>query len=231
MGRIGDSHRPLRDIVCDEIRSQIVRGHHPPGTHLVEDRLAKDLGVSRNPVREGLRILEAEGFVRMVPRRGAVVASPSDEDVVELFEVRVALEALAAKLAARKCDSEDEQVFVDILGRARKALESGDAAELTALNSAFHERVMTVAGNSYLKDVMLGMRNRMQWIFSQTAGSIRGQHSLDEHVALAEAIVSGDEDRAAALAVSHVGAAADTYWERRRQPDAEESEAELETSS
>lgn len=230
MGTIGDRHRPLRDIVCDEIRAQIVSGVHPPGTHMVEDRLAKDLGVSRNPVREALRVLEAERFVRMVPRRGAVVASPSEQDVREIFEVRTALEALAARLAARKCSADDRAVFADILARARRALDVGDAVELTALNTAFHEHVMTVAGNAYLKEVMLGMRNRMQWIFSQTAGSVRGQHSLEEHVRLADAIVAGQEESAVELAVAHVTAAAETYWAARERLSADEAGADLEAA-
>ena len=227
MGTIGESHRPLRDIVCDEIRTQIVSGQHPPGTHLVEDRLAKDLGVSRNPVREALRVLEAEGFVLMAPRRGAVVASPSDQDVREIFEVRTALEAVAARLAARKCSEDDARIFDDILARATRALEAGDAVELTALNTAFHGHVMIVAGNAYLKDIMLGMRARMQWIFSQTAGSVRGQHSLDEHVRMASAITEGREEEAVALAVDHVSAAAQSYWEARARLAAEEDETEV----
>jgi DNA-binding GntR family transcriptional regulator len=212
MTSIGDNHRPLRDIVCDTIRDQIVRGDHPPGSHLVEERLAQELGVSRNPIREALRVLASEEFVQVVPRRGAVVATPSDEDVLEVFEVRVALEALAARLAARKRDEEDLAAFADTLERSRVALERGDAGELTALNSAFHERVLLAAGNSYLRAVMMHMRSRMQWIFSQTARSSRGRHSLEEHVALYEAIAEQHEDEAARLAVQHVKAAEDSYW-------------------
>lgn len=216
---LGRDHRPLRDIVCDELRTQIIAGDYPPGAHLVEDRLAKELGVSRNPVREALRVLQAEGFIDMIPRRGAVVATLSDVEVRDIFDVRMALERLAAQLAARRADKEDVDELRRILAEADAALSRDDAAALTELNAEFHEQVLIVSGNGYLRDVMLQLRGRMKWIFSRTAGSPRGQHSLDEHVQLADAIERGDEDAAAELALRHVRAAADSYWSAREVAD------------
>ena len=216
---LGRDHRPLRDIVCDELRTQIIAGDYPPGAHLVEDRLAKELGVSRNPVREALRVLQAEGFIDMIPRRGAVVATLSDVEVRDIFDVRMALERLAAQLAARRADKEDVDELRRILAEAEAALGKDDAAALTELNAEFHEQVLVVSGNGYLRDVMLQLRGRMKWIFSRTAGSPRGQHSLDEHVQLADAIERGDEDAAAELALRHVRAAADSYWAARELAD------------
>lgn len=216
---LGRDHRPLRDIVCDELRTQIIAGEYPPGAHLVEDRLAKELGVSRNPVREALRVLQAEGFIEMIPRRGAVVATLSDVEVRDIFDVRMALERLAAQLAARRADKEDVDELRRILAEAEAALAKDDAAALTELNTEFHEQVLVVSGNGYLRDVMLQLRGRMKWIFSRTAGSPRGQHSLDEHVHLADAIERGDEDAAAELALRHVRAASDSYWAARELAD------------
>jgi DNA-binding GntR family transcriptional regulator len=214
---LGQDHRPLRDIVCDELRSRVISGDYPPGSHLVEDRLARDLGVSRNPVREALRVLQAEGFIDMIPRRGAVVATLSDDEVRDIFEVRMALERLAAQLAARRAGPQDVGELRRILLRAQEALGEDDAPTLTDLNTEFHELVLEISGNGYLRDVMLQLRGRMKWIFSRTAGSARGQHSLDEHVQLSDAIEAGEEDAAADLAVRHVRAAADSYWAARQQ--------------
>ena len=86
---LGSSHVPLRDLVTDEIRRRILTGALPPGDRLVEDRLAEDLGVSRNPVREAIRVLATEGLVEVTPRRGAAVARPRPAHAEELFEVRV----------------------------------------------------------------------------------------------------------------------------------------------
>lgn len=212
---LGRDHRPLRDIVCDELRTQIIDGTYPPGTHLVEDRLAQELGVSRNPVREALRVLQAEGFIDMIPRRGAVVATLTAEQVRDIFDVRMALEQLAAQLAAQRAVREDVGELRRILSAAQQALAEDDAIGLTERNAEFHEQVLVVSGNGYLRDVMLQLRGQMKWIFSRTAGSARGQHSLDEHTALADAIERGDEDAAAALALQHVQAAADSYWQAR----------------
>ena len=212
--KVGDGYRPLRDVVCDAIRDQIMNGEHPPGARLVEDRLAAELGVSRNPVREALRVLEAEGFVEMIPRRGAVVASLSDKEVEEIFEVRLALEALAARLAARKSESDGQAALKKILSETRTALRRSEPAKLAALNTRFHEVVVDIADNGYLRDVMLPLRGRMQWIFSRTV-SQRAGHSLEEHFQLADAIVEHDEDRAAKLAENHIAAARRSYVDDR----------------
>jgi DNA-binding GntR family transcriptional regulator len=210
--RVGDGYRPLRDVVCDAIRDQIMNGRHLPGARLVEDRLAVELGVSRNPVREALRVLEAEGYVEMIPRRGAVVASMSDKEVEDIFEVRLALEALAARLAARRADATSQAALKKILAETRTALRRSEPAKLAALNTRFHELVVDVADNGYLRDVMLPLRGRMQWIFSRTVGQ-RAGHSLDEHFEMADAIVQHDEERAAKLAESHIEAARQSYVE------------------
>lgn len=210
---IGDSYRPLRDVVCDELRDQIIRGDHRPGAHLVEDHLAQDLGVSRNPVREALRVLEAEGFVDLIPRKGAVVAQLSKDEVAEIFEVRMALEALAAELAAKKADPDGVAELGRILETAREALDRKDHGAVVDLNTAFHEHVMDLAGNGYLRGVMQRLRSRMQWIFSRTASGGRGRQSLDEHLELVRAIEVGDATRAGNLARNHVEQAARTYWD------------------
>lgn len=212
VARIGDGYRPLRDVVCDAVRDQIMNGEHPPGSRLVEDRLAAELGVSRNPVREALRVLQAEGFVEMIPRKGAVVASLSDREVEEIFEVRSALEALAARLAARKARRTDETALKRVLGETRTAIRQSERAKLAILNTQFHELVVDIADNGYLRAVILPLRGRMQWIYSRTVAQ-RAPHSLDEHFALAEAIIANDEDRAAQLAANHIVAARLSYLE------------------
>lgn len=214
--RLGDGYRPLRDVVCDTIRDQIMNGVHTPGTRLVEDRLAAELGVSRNPVREALRVLEAEGFVEMIPRRGAVVAALSDREVEEIFEVRRALEGLAARLAARKCDARGKAAFKQVLAESRQAVRNPEPAELAALNTRFHELVVDIADNGHLRGVIVPLRGRMQWIFTRTVGA-RAKDSLGEHVELAEAIIAHDEDRAAELAQAHIGLAQLSYLDERKQ--------------
>jgi DNA-binding GntR family transcriptional regulator len=210
MATVGDVYRPLRDVVCDAIRLQIINGDHAPGARLVEDRLAEELGVSRNPVREALRVLQAEGFVEMIPRRGAVVSMLSVRQVEEIFEVRSALDGLAARLASRKCGPEQQAALNGILKETRAAVRSSEGTKLSVLNTTFHGLVVDIADNSCLRDLWLPLRGRMQWIFSRTVVQ-RGHESYDEHFELAESIVTHDEDRAALLAREHIDAARRSY--------------------
>lgn len=210
MTTLGDGYRPLRDVVCDAIRLQIINGEHAPGSRLVEDRLAEELGVSRNPVREALRVLQTEGFVEMIPRRGAVVSTLSPREVEEIFEVRSALDALAARLAARKVRPDQRELLEQTLEETRAALAADDTAALAVLNNTFHGLLVDIADNSCLRDLWLPLRGRMHWIFSQTVVQ-RGAHSYGEHFEMVASIIAGDEERAAQLARHHIDAAHDSY--------------------
>src|SRR5258706_16187640 len=115
---VGRAHLPLRDLVATELRRLILDGTLPPGERLIEDRLAELFGVSRNPIREAIRMLEAEGFPDVTPRRGSFVARLDASQAGDLFEVRVALEPLGARLAAGKVSEEHtsrmKQILADV---------------------------------------------------------------------------------------------------------------------
>jgi DNA-binding GntR family transcriptional regulator len=203
---VGSAHLPLRDVVTAELRRRILSGELAQGVRLVEDRLAEQLGVSRNPVREAIRVLAAEGFVKVTPRHGASVAVLSAEEAEELFDVRMALEGLAARLAARKSTPQSAGALRGVLDTAREAVADGRLERVADLNTAFHAAVAEAAGNAYLNLVMGHMLQRVQWVFQQTA-HLRAPHSWTEHLSLYEAIAAGDEDEAQARAVAHVAAA------------------------
>lgn len=207
---LGAAHLPLRDQVTSELRRRILTGELAPGERLVEDRLAALLGVSRNPVREAIRVLAAEAFVEVVPRRGATVARLSADEAEELFDVRMALEGLAARLAARKRAPWAVSRLSLLLDSARAAVDGGKLDAVADLNTGFHAAVAEAAGNAYLNLVIEPMLRRAQWVFLQTARS-RAPHSWQEHVGLYEAIAAGDEEAAEALAVAHVAAARRSY--------------------
>lgn len=205
MANLGQEHRPLRDLVCDELRDRIVKGAVAPGERLVEESIAQELGVSRNPVREAIRTLEWEGFVAVLPRRGAVVASLSQSEAEEILEVRIALQAEASRLASRKRSSGQLAELFVVLERAEALLASADRPrpELTALNTEFHEIVLRMADNRYLADVIRPMRRRIAWMFSRS-GEQRLDASWREHRRMAEAIAAGDEPLAGRLAEAHI---------------------------
>ena len=207
---IGAERQPLRSLVCDELRRLVVTGELAPGARLVEDRLAAQLGVSRNPVREALQTLASEGFVELLPRRGAMVAQITADQAEELFDVRMALESLAARLAARNASPAAVAELTAVLHRARSATEAGDYDLLASCNTAFHELVVAASGNEYLSLLVAPMARRVQWVFRASAAS-RAPHSWAEHEGLMQAIADGDEERAALLAGAHVAAARASY--------------------
>lgn len=215
--RIGTAHQPLRALVCDELRRQVMTGELPPGTRLVEDRLAASLGVSRNPVREALQTLSAEGFVEILPRRGAVVADITPAQAEELFDVRMALESLAARLAARNAGPAAVAALRAVLEEARVATEAGELDRLAACNTEFHQLVVAASGNDYLSLLVAPMARRVQWVFRASAAS-RAPHSWTEHEGLLHAIAEGDEDYAAVLASAHVAAARASYRRLTSRP-------------
>jgi DNA-binding GntR family transcriptional regulator len=206
---IGAAHRPLRDKVVDELRRRIIDGLYEPGDRLTEERLAVDFGVSRNPVREAIRVLEAEGFLLAQPRRGAVVASMSVQDVVDLFDVRLALETLAAALPAERIGPDGSAMLTKLLVRARGTRRMAD---LAGLNTRFHAAICALAGNRLLTGLMESLHGRLQWVYRQSVET-RAARSWGEHQQLAEAILSRDPDAAGRAARMHVLAARESALE------------------
>ncbi|WP_410614635.1 GntR family transcriptional regulator [Amycolatopsis sp. lyj-109] len=190
-----------RQRVREELRERILTGRLRPGDRLVERELAEDLGVSRVPVREAIRSLEAEGFLVVQSPRRVVVRQLARVDVEELFDVREALEGLAAGLAAERAGAAGLKGLARVLADAARATARGDAARITELNSRFHDEIVAIAGNSLLSTMLQPLEGRLRWLTSQNEHWIE---LLDEHRRLYEAIASGDAERAKASAVEHV---------------------------
>lgn len=143
-----------RQRVREELRERILTGRLRPGDRLVERELAEDLGVSRVPVREAIRSLEAEGFLVVQSPRRVVVRQLARVDVEELFDVREALEGLAAGLAASRAGAAELKRLERVLADAARATARGDAARITVLNSRFHDEIVAIAGNALLTTML-----------------------------------------------------------------------------
>lgn len=102
-----NEYLPLRDVVFNTLRQAILRGELKPGERLMEIALSQRLGVSRTPVREAIRMLEQEGLVIMIPRKGAQVAEISEKDLKDVLEVRLGLEELAVRIACQRITEEE----------------------------------------------------------------------------------------------------------------------------
>lgn len=204
---IGADHVALREQVLAELRRRIVDGEYREGERLTETRLADDFGVSRNPVREALRVVEAEGFVQILPRRGAVVATLDETAVRDLFAVRQQLETLAAGHAAERATPEGLAMLRRLIKDANAATKAGDFDRVAELNSAFHRAVIEVSGNRWLLSISAAMYHHVHWVFRVGAAQ-RAPHSSEEHVRLVDAIEAGDAEAATEAARLHVEAAA-----------------------
>jgi DNA-binding GntR family transcriptional regulator len=202
-GRLGALHAPLRDKVAEEIRAAILSGHFKPGDRLIEDRLAEEFGVSRNPIREAMRTLASEGLIEVTARRGAVVASLSAQEAQELLEVRATLEAANARLASRRRDPVVLDRLNAILQRGTEAIEAGRVTDLPGLNDAFHTHLAQAGHNRVLADLMKTLRDRSAPLF-RGFGLDFARASWAEHAGILRAVIAGDAEMASLLAYRHV---------------------------
>jgi DNA-binding GntR family transcriptional regulator len=194
---------PLRQSVYEALVELVIAGRLDPGQHLVETELARQLGVSRQPVREALHRLEAEGWVDLRPNQGAFVHVPTDKEVDQLLDVRELLEVETARLAARAVTAEQLTRLRRICEDGAAAVAAGDTERFVSLNNSFHAALADVGGNAVLAELSAVVGRRVRWYYRLVA-PMREHESCVEHLAMVEAIDAGDGDQAAKVARSHV---------------------------
>lgn len=200
-----DNYKPLREMVFESLREAIIHGRLKPGERLMEIQLAEEMGVSRTPVREAIRKLELEGFVVMVPRKGAYVAGISVKDIVDVFEVRAALEGLAAGLAAERITEEEMEELERTLVRINVNSEEDDLNSVVEGDSSFHELIYKASRNQRLVQIITRLKEQIHR-FRMTSLSQPGRtkNALGEHKTIVEAISDRNIELAQALASEHV---------------------------
>jgi DNA-binding GntR family transcriptional regulator len=209
---------PLRQSVYDALIDLIVGGELAPGQHMVETDLARQLGVSRQPIREALHRMEAEGWVDLRPSQGAFVHVPTDQEVDELLDVRALLEAETARLAAASPPGPARTARLarlrEICGDGHAAAEADEFAAAVAANNAFHAEVAAIGGNAVLAELADIVGRRVQWYYRMVAPT-RGHGSWAEHAEMIEAIEAGEPERAHALARHHTERTRQAYHRTR----------------
>lgn len=190
-------------MVATELRRLILDGTLTPGERLIEDRLAEQLGVSRNPIREAIRMLEAEGFLDVAARRGSFVATLSASQAADLFEVRLALEPLGARLAAGQPSRAHIDRMKQILTDVQTSPGKFELDTLAELHTELHSLIFEMTGNSYLIAMAIPMAKRGQWVLRQGA-PLRVPEAWSEHHWLIEAIEASDPELAEVAARHHV---------------------------
>ncbi len=188
--------------VYDRLLTDLHEGRLQPGMRLLETELAERLGVSRTPVREAIRQLEADGLVTHVPRQGAAIRTLDYAELMELYEMRAVLEGTAARLAARGAsDIEIEELFA-----INEALaQAGPTREAWVLNRQFHAALLDAAKNRFLRRSTQGLQKALMILGPTTLlQPERAENAVAEHQAVLEAIKARDGAAAEAAMRQHV---------------------------
>ncbi len=200
-----DNYKPLRDIVFEALREAVIAGQLRPGERLMEVQLAEELGVSRTPVREAIRKLELEGFVIMVPRKGAYVSDMSIKDVTDVFEIRRALEGLAAELAAERMTDEELEELERILVCTAETTARLDVLSTVDMDTGFHQVIYEASRNEKLSSMLYHLREQIQRFRTQSLSRPgRLKRALVDHRGIVDALRQRDTELARKLAEQHI---------------------------
>jgi DNA-binding GntR family transcriptional regulator len=204
------SHKTLRDWVFECLRTSIVSGDLAPGQRIVEADLAKQLEVSKSPVREAILQLKQDGLVIDAPKgRGVVVAPLKPNDVREIYAVREALEGIAVRTLAENPRPDRVAAMTAIVDRMRQAVADGNLQRQFDLDVDFHTALCAATGNRRLYDLFSGLRPDIQriFLFAVNAMPLEGPdaaaQALREHEEIIAAIAAGDATRAAESLATH----------------------------
>lgn len=205
----------------ERIRQMILAGEIAQGAIVSEADLVRALGMSRTPVREALRRLEGENYMRAIPGRGYVVIELSEQDLSNVYRVRAALEGLAAEGAAALATRVQLAQLEDLYDEMERAHERADDPELTKLNSRFHAAIAEASGNTYLQAMLDNIHDVFERFRATAVGQpTRRDDAHAEHGQLIRALQDGDQEQARALAEQHVSKALEF---RREHTDRQET--------
>jgi GntR family transcriptional regulator, gluconate operon transcriptional repressor len=186
----------LGERVAHELRVAIVSGRLQPGQHLVEAKLSETFSVSRGPVRDALRVLEAEGLVES-RRRGVFVVGLDDADIKELYVLRESLESLALRLMLERADAGPWRPLEDAIQQMNEAADRKDAAAFAEADLAFHSHFYLLSGNRRLLSVWNHFRPTFTVLLQVTTAQDRDLHpSADSHVEILRNVTGGNLDGA-----------------------------------
>lgn len=188
--------------VCTAIRDDIVSGVHARGSRLTEELLARRYGVSRVPVREALRTLEAEGFVVTRRHAGACVAEPTEQEGGDLLEMRLLLEPLGAARAAQRRTEAHLKVLRGLVRLGQERARRGGSEDLRSLGAWFHETLAQASASPALTSALAQLRHKIAWMYVVEA-PLSPVESWAEHGAIVDAVARGDGERARAITALH----------------------------
>ena len=192
-----ERHQTLREKILETIREAILRGALKPGEKVAEPELAERFGISRTPIREAFRQLESEGYLTVIPRKGAVVTALSERDVEEFYAIKSILEGYAARMAALNLSGKDIERLETINARLEQLAKDGDVKTFFRVHNEFHELFIRAAGNEKLLELigqLLMKFNRLRMASLSLPG--RMEISVNEHKKILDAFKKSDGEKA-----------------------------------
>lgn len=195
----------LREQIFTTLRREIIEGKYNKGDLLVESEIAKNFGVSRTPIREVLRQLELEGLVESVPNKGVFVQGISDNDIKDIYEIRMVLEGLAGKRAAQNIKEEQLELLKETCDLMEFYTEKDNMEKVAKYNTRFHEIIFEASESRFLRSMLNLLQDyvtRMRKESLKQPG--RAKDALKEHKAILSAIENKDSDLAEKLLTEHV---------------------------
>lgn len=201
--------RALRESVFQRLRQAILEGRLRPGDRLLETEIARQMQVSRAPVREALRLLENDGLVATSAHRGTFVTAVEPGECRELYELRAVLEGYAARLAVRRGAGGRASELAPLIDEMRAAAARGDGVGFAEVNFRFHEAVLAFTGNAHMTRIWQMLDTQIRRFFHLRARSSEELHGLaEEHVDLLAKLAAGDAQAAERAFRSHIEEAA-----------------------
>lgn len=205
----------LTEQVYEQILSEIIAGRLADNPRLIQEDLAKTLGVSRQPVQQALLLLRNQGFLRDAPGRGLVVAPIEADFVRDLFDLRAAAEALACRLAAERGSKEAAKLGPKLIEEGRKAERDSSVFKLIAADMKFHEFLYDVSGNRLIKETMQPYWAHLRRLMGEVLMRDETPRRIwDQHEAILQAVVRGNGAKAEELARNHITKAASIFIAR-----------------
>lgn len=211
MNDVPISRSVLSDQIKDRLLQEILAGHYPPGSRIVETRVARELGTSQAPVREALRDLEALGVVEINAFRGARVRHPTKAELLEAYGIRAELESLGGRLALPRMSDADLEELQGYLEDMRRAADAGDTHGEAVVDVRFHARVLEIAGNRTLERVWRYLEPLSRTYITLLGPGANARQIADLHGPIIAALRSHDPEMVVAAYHQHFEAAGEMF--------------------
>ena len=202
-----EKRKTLKFQIVDSIKEAIATGELKPGERICETKLAEDLGISRTPLREAIQALEAEGFLKVVPRKGAVVTAYSKKDIQDIYEIKATLEGLAARLASKNLTSAAIDKLIEINGQLKSMTLSGEksVSRFFKVHNQFHDIFLKASNNERLYQLNCQLMEPFKrFRLDSLAIPGRFEGAVRTHEEIIEAFRTRDAGRAESLVIRNV---------------------------